>query len=327
MTVQTYRVGIVGCGRMAARFHAPAFAARSDCHIVACTSRDREKAEALARAYGADVYDDVGKLLAEAAPDILAITTSEPAHLEPLAAALAAGVHAFVEKPLHASGGQEWVTWDDFEAAARVMRGWDRARSVVGMNFNYRTMAHFKQLKADLLAGELGSITLVDASVHLNCWSHTIDLLRWWCGDVREVFAHWDVGARDPHRAVSLRFASGTIGSLVGASYDFRDDLVRVEVHGTKARGLVAGLNGAYERRTEDQTAPDTVWSRKDFGSDNFAPSFRASIDAFCDALREGRRPLADGDDALAELAVEAAVHRSATTGAPIAVPFVPPAR
>jgi predicted dehydrogenase len=191
----------------------------------------------------------------------------------------------------------------------------------VGMNFNYRTMPHFKQLKTDLTAGELGTIRLVDASAHLNCWSHTIDLLRWWCGDVREVFAHWDVDAKDPQRAMSLRFASGTVGTLVGASYDFRDELVRVEIYGSKAHGLVAGLNGSYERRTEDQNAPDAVWPRKDFGNDNFAPSFRASVDSFCDALREGRRPLADGDDALAELAIEAAIQRSATTGAACVVP------
>lgn len=320
----TYRIGIVGCGRMGTRFHAPAFAAQPDCDIVACTSRSPEKAEVLARAYDAEAYTDVDQMLEKAALDVVVIATADPAHLEPLAAALTAGAHVFVEKPLHASGGQEWVTWADYEAAERVMRGWDRGRSIVGTNFNYRTMPHFKQLKMDLTVGELGTIGLIDASAHLNCWSHTIDLLRWWCGDVREVFAYWDVGAKDPRRVVSLRFASGAVGTIVGASYDFRDELVRVEIHGTKARGLVAGLNGSYERRTEDQNAPDAVWPRKDFGNDNFAPSFRASVDAFCEALRGGRRPLADGDDALAELAIEAAIHRSATTGAACVVPFTP---
>jgi predicted dehydrogenase len=317
----TYRVGIVGCGRMGSRLHAPAFAAQPDCRIVGTTSRTREKAEELARSYGAETYADVAELLAKASPDVLVITTPDSAHLEPLAAALAAGIHVFVEKPLHAAGGQEWVTWDDYEAAARVLAGWDRAHSVVGINFNYRTMPHYRQLATDIAAGELGTPTLVDAAAHLNCWSHTIDLLRWWCGDVREVFAYWDVSAKELRRVVSLRFASGAIGTLVGASYDYRDELVRVEIHGTKARGLVAGLNGAYERRVEEQSAPDTVWPRKDFASDNFGPSFRASIDAFCDALRSGRRAPVDGDDALAELAIEAAIYRSATTGAPVSVP------
>lgn len=323
----TYRIGIVGCGRMGSRFHAPAFAAQPDCRIVACTSRTREKAEALARAHGAEVYDEVGAMLEGARPDVVVITTSEGAHLEPLAAALAAGVHVFVEKPLHASAGQEWVTWDDYEAASAVLRRWDRARSLVGVNFNYRTMPHFRRLKADIAAGEIGTVALVDAAAHLNCWSHTIDLLRWWCGEVAEVFAHWRGAGTELHRAVSLRFADGSVGTLVGASFDFRDELVRVEVHGSKARGLVAGLNGSYVRQPEDQSAADTVWPRKDFGNDLFAPSFRASIDAYCEALRSARQPPVDGDDALAELAIEAAIHRSASSGAAVAVPFTAPAR
>ena len=321
----TYRIGIVGCGRMGTRFHAPAFAAQPDCRIVACTSRTRDKAEALARTYGAEAHADVDEMIARAAPDVVVITTPDQEHLGPLAAALGAGVHVFVEKPLHAAGGQEWVAWSDYEAAAELMKTWDRGRSIVAMNFNYRTMPHYMRLKADVEAGELGTIGLVDAAAHLSCWSHTIDLLRWWCGEVREVFAYWDVAARDPHRAVSLRFASGAVGTLIGDNYDFRHDLVRVEIHGSAARGVVAGLNGRYERRAETKGAPDALWPRSDFGGDNFGPSFRASVDEFCEALRHQRRPLVDGDDALAELAIEAAIHRSATSGAACAVPFTPP--
>jgi predicted dehydrogenase len=318
----TFRVAIVGCGRIATRFHAPSFAAQPDCRIVACTSRTPEHAASLARGYGADAYRDVNELLDKADPDLVVITTADNAHLEPLGLALDRGKHVFVEKPLHAAISQERVTWADYESAVAVMRRWDRTRSVVGINFNYRTMPHCRQLRTDTASGELGTIGLVDAAAHLNCWSHTIDLLRWWCGDMNEVFAHWGSGESDLQRAVALRFVDGAVGTLVGARYDFRDDLMRVEVYGTKARGLVSGLNGAYIRQPEDQTAPDTLWPRKDFGNDLYGPSFRASIDAFCAALRTGGRPLADGDDALAELAIEAAIHRSALTNAPVKVPF-----
>jgi myo-inositol 2-dehydrogenase/D-chiro-inositol 1-dehydrogenase len=318
----TFRVAIVGSGRMAARFHAPSFAAQPDCRIVACASRTPEHAESLARAYGGDAYHDVAEMIDKAAPDVVVIATADNAHLAPLGLALDAKKHVFVEKPLHAADSQERVTWADYESAVAVMRRWDRGRSIVGINFNYRTMPHYSQLRMDCASGELGTIGLVDGAAHLNCWSHTIDLLRWWCGDVSEVFAHWGSGESDLQRGVALRFVNGAIGTLVGARYDFRDELVRVEVYGTQARGLVRGLNGSYIRQPEDQTAPDTVWPRKDFGNDLFGPSFRASVDAFCTALRTGGRPLADGDDALAELAIEAAIHRSSVTNAPVRVPF-----
>lgn len=323
----TFRVAIIGCGRMGSRFHAPAFAAQPDFRIVACASRALDKATALAQTYGATAYADATELLEREDPDVVVITTAEGAHLEPLAAALAAGRHVFVEKPLHAARGQEWVSWEDHEQAAAVLAGWDRDRSLVGVNFNYRTMPHLRQLKADIESGALGTIRLVDASAHLNCWSHTVDVLRWCCGDVSEVFAHWPLAEERFERTVSLRFASGAIGTLVGARYDFRDDLFRIEVYGTTARGVIEGLNGSYRRLAEEAPQPDVVWPRKDFGNDLFAPSFRASIDAFCEALRSGRQPSPGGDDALAELAVEAAIHRSATSGQPTTVPRGAPGR
>lgn len=321
----TFRVAIVGCGRMGVRFHAPAFAAQPDCRIVACASRTIDKADALARTHGATAYTSVVEMLEREDLDVIVITTPESAHLDPLAAALAGGRHVFVEKPLHAARGQEWVSEQDFETAAAVLATWDRRRSLVGVNFNYRTMPHLLQLKADIDSGALGAIRVVVASAHLNCWSHVIDLLRWCCGDVAEVFAHWAVGADRLERAVSLRFASGAVGTIVGARYDFRDDLFRIEVYGTTARGVIEGLNGSYRRNAEESPQPDVVWPRRDFGNDLFAPSFRASVDAYCEALRAGRQPSPDGDDALAELAVEAAIHRSATSGQATAVPHAEP--
>jgi predicted dehydrogenase len=212
----TFRVAVVGCGQVATRFHAPAFVAQPDCAIVACTSRTMDRARALASVYGATVYETVEALLDRADPDVVAITSADNAHLNPLRLALESGKHVWVEKPLHAASGQEWVTWADFEAAAEVMAHWNRRQSIVGINFNYRSMPHYRQLRADCAAGELGALRLVDASAHLNCWSHTIDLLRWWCGDVQEVFAYWDRG-ETLRRAMLLRFASGAVGSLVGA--------------------------------------------------------------------------------------------------------------
>jgi predicted dehydrogenase len=306
---------------MATRFHAPAFAAQPDFQIVACASRTVSHAEALASSFDATAYPDTAALLDAADPDVVVITTADNAHLEPLELALRRGKHVFIEKPLHAARGQEWVTWSDYEAAASVMQHWDRQQSIVGINFNYRTMPHYRQLHADCAAEELGAMVMVDAAAHLNCWSHTLDLLRWWCGNVDEVFAFWRRSGTDPQRAIALHFANGAVGTLVGAPYDFRDTLVRVHLYGTRARGLVNGLNGSYTRQPEDQSSPDIVWPGKDFANDNFGPSFRASVDAFCAALRSGGRPLADGDDALAELAIEAAIQRSVETHAPVRVP------
>jgi predicted dehydrogenase len=84
---------------------------------------------------------------------------------------------------------------------------------------------------------------------------------------------------------------------------------------------LIEGLNGGYRRRAEAPGEADVVWPRKDFLNDHFGPSFRATIDAYCDALRAGKQPPVSGADGLAELAIEAAIQRSSETGQPVAVP------
>jgi predicted dehydrogenase len=309
---------------MGTRFHAPGFAAQPDCEIVACVGRTIDKAQLLAATYGATAYPDLDAMLDDARPDIVVIATPDTAHLEALEHSLARGLHVFVEKPLHAAAGQERVTWDDFVAAEHALRGWDRAKSLVGMNFNYRVMPHLVQLHADVDSGVLGPIRLVDALAHLNCWSHTLDLLRWLVGDIVEVFAHaaQDGDVRD--RVVALRFANGATGSLVGAAFNFRDTLMRLDLFGSQARGTIEGLNGSYRRRPERPGEPEVVWPRRDFLNDHFGPSFKATIDTYCEAVRAGRQPPVDGDDGLAELAVEAAISRSAQTNAPVVVPYQP---
>jgi myo-inositol 2-dehydrogenase/D-chiro-inositol 1-dehydrogenase len=289
---------------------------------VACLSRTLEHAEGLAAAYAATAYTDLSSLLDQARPDLVVITTPDHAHLEVLEPVLERGLHAFVEKPLQAAHGQERVSWDDYTAAMQVLRHWQRTRSIVGMNFNYRAMPHLRQLKSDVESGALGRVRLVNATAHLNCWSHMLDILRWSFGEVVEVHAR----TADTDRVVSLGFASGALGTLVGATFNFAHDLIHLEAYGADARGRIDGLNGAYRRRAEQPGQPDLEWPRRDFLNDNFAPSFRASIDAFCQALRTGTQPPVSADDGLAELAIEAAIHRSASTHRPEAVPWMPPA-
>lgn len=315
-----FRVGVVGCSRVAERFHAPGFDAQPDCEIVAFVSRSRERAAQLASVYGAAAYGDVDEMLDRSEVDLVVVTTAESRHLQPLTAALQAGKHAFVEKPLHAAHDQQHVTWDDFEAAAAALGTWNRSFPQVGLNFNYRTMPHARRLQSDLSDGLLGSVRLVEAAVHLACWSHTIDLIRWSCGEIVEVFASWS-SDEGPERAVAFRLADGATGALVGSVYNFQDDLLRLQVHGSLARGLVEGLNGSYRRRSEQSGEPDAAWPRRDFGNDLYGQSFRSSIDAFCEALRRGTPPPVSAEDGLAELAVEAAIQRSGHTGQPCRVP------
>lgn len=321
MDAQRFRVGIVGCGAVAQCFHAPAFAAQPDVTIVGCTSRSKASADRLAATYGATSHPTVAALISAQQPDLLVITTHESARIEPLEIGLQAGCDLFVEKPLFASVDQDRITVQDYVVARRVLERWDRSRTNFGVNFNYRTMPHLRQMGADVADGTLGEIQVVAAVVHLACWSHTIDLLQSWLGNIESVSALGRVDGDNLDRVCTVSFPNGVIGSLAGMSGTVaRESLLRIEVRGSRARGLAEGINGRYGRFHEGDQPILHQWPNPDAFGDYYAGSFRSSIDAYCEALRTGSPAPVGGDDGLAEMAVEAAVDRSVRTGSAVSV-------
>ncbi|ADB50376.1 Gfo/Idh/MocA family protein [Conexibacter woesei] len=311
---KTWTVGIVGCGHAGAH-HAPAFAAQPGFELAGCASRRQETARAFGARHGADAYASPEALLDDDDVDVVVLTTPEWVRLELLEDALRRGRHLFVEKPLYAANGAKDVREQDHLDARRALTAWDRERTTFGVNFNYRTMPHLRQLKADVEAGRLGEVKVVRAWAHFACWPHVIDQLRWLLGEVESVAALSLGGQLD--RVATLRFADGPIGTLCGTSGRFeRASLLRIELDGTAARATVEGVHGSY-RRDDEGGGDSVVWTNPDVAGQVYATSYTDSIAAYCAALRAGEPPPVSGDDGLAELAIEAAIDRSARTGAP----------
>ena len=87
---------IVGCG-MIAKFHAKAIADIKGSKLVACHSRSIDKAKEFVGVFGGTAYDDLAKMLANPAVDVVTVCTPSGAHLEPGIAAARAGKHVLVE--------------------------------------------------------------------------------------------------------------------------------------------------------------------------------------------------------------------------------------
>ncbi|MFN2630017.1 MAG: Gfo/Idh/MocA family protein [Gaiellaceae bacterium] len=92
------RIGLVGTGWIAAE-HLSTLARLGDADVVAVCDLDESRARAAAPA-GAGVYGDLDELLQREAPDALFVCTPPRAHRPPVLAALARGVHVFLEKPI-----------------------------------------------------------------------------------------------------------------------------------------------------------------------------------------------------------------------------------
>jgi predicted dehydrogenase len=93
------KVGIIGCGKIADQ-HATQIRRIPRCQIVAACDREPLMARQMAERFGIPrVYDDVTRMLAEARPDIVHITTPPVEHFALCRQCLEAGIHTYVEKP------------------------------------------------------------------------------------------------------------------------------------------------------------------------------------------------------------------------------------
>ena len=98
--MEKIRVLVVGCGNMGAS-HARAYHQLSEFEIVGLVSRNPKTREQLSKELGGlPTYDNYGNALQEAKPDAVSINTYPDTHAAYATAAMNAGAHVFVEKPL-----------------------------------------------------------------------------------------------------------------------------------------------------------------------------------------------------------------------------------
>ena len=93
------KVAVLGAGFMGGT-HARAFAKLPDVQVVGVSSRSAAKAEALAAEVGAQPYTDWIALATSPPVDAVSVTLPTNLHKEAVIAALQAGKHVFVEKPM-----------------------------------------------------------------------------------------------------------------------------------------------------------------------------------------------------------------------------------
>lgn len=198
------RAAIIGCGDVSA-VHFEALATMPDATLVAVCDPDPERLAAAMAAHGVPGYADHLSLLAEAAPDVVHITTPHNTHASLASDCLNAGVHVIVEKPLAHT----------LEEGRRLAELAATSKAKIGVCFQNRYNATAQAMHALLTSGELGAVTGAAATVmwqrtpeyYINrpwrgTWAggggglmmnqaiHTVDLLQWLVGEVASVSGH-----------------------------------------------------------------------------------------------------------------------------------------
>jgi predicted dehydrogenase len=233
-------------------FHGPAIAA-AGATVVAVHDLDPRRAEAAARELGVPTAATLEELLGHDA-DVAVVLAPHPAHAELTLAAVRAGRHVLVEKPLAVTVGEA----DAVVAAARA------AQRIVAVAFQQRTRSEVQEALRLVRAGALGELQRVvlvaswprrasyyrlapwrgtwqgeGGGVLLNQGPHDLDLLCLLAGLPARVTARTRtaVHAIETEDGVSalLEWEGGATGSLHLSTAEV-DEPQRLELTGTHGR-------------------------------------------------------------------------------------------
>ena len=228
---ENYRVGIIGCGRIAGR-HANAYTTIDSTELVAAAEPDPERRLKFDETHGiVSLYENYREMLANEELDIISICTWHPLHREMTVAAAESGVQAILcEKPMARNMGE----------ADKMLKACEEAgtKLVIGHQHRFDPQAvNAKELVEGNAIGELRSIFGHCGSDLLNNGTHVVDLIRYLVGDspIRWVMGQVDrpsdkvnFGLRVEHNAIGQwRFENGVYailaqGELAPSDYAFQ---------------------------------------------------------------------------------------------------------
>ena len=148
------QIGVIGIGSISAS-HLNAYKNNKNANVYAVCDLNEERARAAAERYGAEkVYTDYRELLADPAIDAVSICTWNNTHAEISIAAVQAGKHVLVEKPLCRT----------VEEALEVQRAVESSGKILQVGFVRRYDSNAQLLKSLADQGEFGDIYYAKAT-------------------------------------------------------------------------------------------------------------------------------------------------------------------
>src|SRR5882672_1930591 len=269
--MNTVRLGIIGMGNMG-KFHADYLLAgkvsRAELTAVCSTSPAKlEKYKAL------KIFDDGEKLIRSGAVDAVVIATPHYQHTSLGIAALEAGLHVMVEKPVSAHKA-------DAERLIAARR--KKPKLVFAAMFQFRTEPRYTKIQKLIQDGELGQIVRINwiitdwyrteayyasggwratwkgegGGVLLNQCLHQLDTLQWLVGMPARVRGFCQLGRFhnievEDNVSVHLEWPDGATGVFISSTGE-APGTNRFELAGTRGRLVLENGKLAFTRNEAD---------------------------------------------------------------------------
>jgi len=332
----TIRIGLIGCGKIA-RHHAAGYRAAADLArvVVCCDEWRMDQAQQMADSLGgADAVDRWPTVIGRDDVDAVSICMPHFQHVEIALAAAQAGKHILVEKPMAMNLAE----------SRAIVEAAEQSGSLVMVGQNQRFMPDHRRIKQMIDDGVIGRVVAVrfDCNQFLKkmypegSWMfskartgggmvictavHKLDLLRYFCGEIRQVAAYtghtglnYDMDNEDI-AAMILEFENGVIGEgfYLFAAHKTPIPTATSEltiVYGEE--GMIHNVLGwhVYSTKVAQYSGGDTNIG---LPVEPYANSIVAEVRHFLECIRDGAQPLTSGRDNLGTMAAIDAIYRSA---------------
>lgn len=338
---------VVGLGAIS-RMHLESIATIPGARLVAAVDSRPPRVNAVISEFGGTGYTDYREALANPDVDVVCILTPSGARRDIVIAAAEAGKHVIVEKPVE-------ITVERIDDMIHACR---RNGVVLAGIFQFRLKPAWQFVKQAVAGGRLGKLVLgdaynkwwrsqdyYDASEWRGTWEldgggalmnqgiHAIDLLQWLMGPVAEVsayagtLAHERIEVEDTAVA-AIRFASGALGVIEGATSVYPGYTMKLELHGTEGSVVITGdyitewsVRNTPEAEMEQVRkfyAPESRQSTASDPAQTDCTWHRLQILDVVQSILEGREPLVSGHEGRKSVEIIRAIYESARTGAPV---------
>lgn len=342
MKIEPVRVGLIGCGEIAALATVPAIARTKWAKVVATMDTKLSLAKSLAAETGAETYTDSADALIKN-PDVEAVVISTPHFLHvPLGIQAAKRKkHVMVEKPIA-------TTMND---ARRLMRACKTNRVTLSVAYIMRMGGAGRKAAELIKKGVLGRFTgfSLISMVHKkdSYWSggysgrvktdwrtrretagggflimnftHNIDMIQSMLNlEPKSVFAQYDTFRTkvevEDYVSVVVRYKNGAIGTFLGSTICPGRLSVPDHIYGTHGTIVLGNPLRVFTTKKIRGLKPNE-WNEMKMPKDN---PRAALMENFAKAIRGKAKPAITGESACTSLRVIEAAYKSQALGRPV---------
>lgn len=335
-------IGIIGTGAIALK-HAQAIAELEGAELSGLFNPNPRSAEAARSRFSAPVFSDMEEFLAIEGLDIVCICTPSGMHLEPGLAAIQAGKHLVVEKPIEINT----------DRADELIDGAAKNGVKLAVIFQNRFSPDYQKLKKAVDAGVFGRLLMGNAYVNwfrndayystsawkgtlkadgggalINQGIHTIDLLLDLMGDVKNVYGQvqttlYPIEGEDLGAAL-VNFQNGALGNITAATALYPGYPERIEVFGTEGSAILEGGKlTAWNIKDQPPLELSSASASGSGSSDPNAIGIQLHLDQwrlFLEALETDQPVIVDGKTARKSVELICAIYESSRLGKALAL-------